>query len=89
MPTIAESGAPNFDVNPWWGILAPAGTDLRIVRKINADVAELLKTPDMQSFFKTQGAETFVTTPEEFYRLLVSDIANLARVVKASGARLD
>ncbi|HZN22758.1 MAG TPA: hypothetical protein VFB75_00930 [Burkholderiales bacterium] len=43
----------------------------------------------MQSFFKTQGAETFVTTPEEFYRLLVSDIANLARVVKASGARLD
>jgi len=89
VPTIAESGAPNFDVNPWWGILAPAGTDLRIVRKINADVAELLKTPDMQSFFKTQGAETFVTTPEEFYRLLVSDIANLARVVKASGARLD
>src|SRR6188474_3047277 len=38
IPTIAESGFPGFDVNPWWGILAPAGIDNAIVRKINADV---------------------------------------------------
>lgn len=43
VPAIAESGAPKFDVNAWWGILAPAGTGLRIVRKISADVADVEK----------------------------------------------
>ena len=57
VPTIDESGLPGFDVNPWWGILAPAGIDMRIVRKINADVADILKTKEMQEFFKAQGAE--------------------------------
>ena len=87
--TVAESGAPGFDVNPWWGILAPAGTDMRIVRKINGDVAELLKTAEMQSFFRAQGAETFLTTPEELLKILVADVNKWAKVVKASGARLD
>lgn len=89
VPTVAESGVPKFDVNPWWGILAPAGTDLRIVRKINADMADILKTAEVQSFFRTQGAETFVTTPEEFLKILVADVEKWSKVVKASGARID
>ena len=89
VPTIAESGLTGFDVNPWWGILAPAGVDNRIVRKINSDVAELLKTRDTQEFFKTQGAEALITSPEEFQKLLVADVAKWAKVVKASNARID
>jgi tripartite-type tricarboxylate transporter receptor subunit TctC len=89
VPTIAESGLRGFEVNPWWGILAPAGTDMRIVRKINADAAEVLKTKEMQEFFKTQGAEAYITSPEEFHRILVSDVEKWAKVVKASGARID
>jgi tripartite-type tricarboxylate transporter receptor subunit TctC len=89
VPTIAESGLRGFDVNPWWGVLAPAGIDMRIVRKINADVADILKTRDMQDFFKSQGAEPLITSPEEFQKMLVSDAAKWAKVVKASGARID
>ena len=89
VPTMAESGIRGFDVNPWWGILAPAGTDMRIVRKVNADTADILKTKELQDFLKTQGADTLVTTPEEFQKLLVSDVAKWAKVVKASGARID
>ena len=89
VPTIAESGLRGFEVNPWWGILAPAGTDMRIVRKINTDAADVLKTKEMQEFFKTQGAEAFITSPEEFLRILVSDVEKWAKVVKASGARID
>ena len=89
VPTIDESGLRGFDVNPWWGILAPAGIDMRIVRKINADVADILKTKEMQEFFKAQGAEALITTPEELHKMLVSDSAKWAKVVKASGARID
>ena len=49
IPTIAEAGGfPKFDVDPWWGILAPAGLSPSIARKISADIAEILKTPEMQ-----------------------------------------
>src|SRR6185295_4052837 len=89
VPTIAEAGLRGFDVNPWWGILAPAGTDMRIVRKINADTADTLKMKDMQEFFKAQGADALITTPEDLHKMLVSDSAKWAKVVKASGARID
>ena len=67
IPTIAESALPGFDVNPWWGILAPAGTDMAIVRKINADVADILRTKEMIDFLATQGAEPLITSPESVF----------------------
>ena len=89
VPSIAESGFPSFDVNPWWGILAPAGTPRPIVDKINADVADLLRTEEAQAFFRKQGADTLTTTPEAFLRMLESDVEKWAKVVKTSGARID
>ena len=89
VPTIAESGFAGFDVNPWWGILAPAATDPRIVRKVNSDVAEIQRTREIQDFFKAQGAEALITSPEEFQKMLVSDVQKWAKVVKASNARID
>src|ERR1044072_2646894 len=82
IPTIAESGFPGFDVNPWWGILAPAGTDMAIVRKINGDVESVLRTREMIEFLATQGAEPLVTSPEKFLEILQADIAKWAKVVK-------
>jgi tripartite-type tricarboxylate transporter receptor subunit TctC len=89
VPSIAESGLPGFDVNPWWGILAPAGTPRAVVDRINSDVGELLKTEEAVAFFRKQGADTLLTTPEAFLRLLEGDVQKWARVVKSSGARID
>jgi len=89
VPTIAELGYPNFDVNPWWGILAPAGTPRAIVEKVNADVAEVLRAPETQAFLKDQGAEPLIMSPQEFHELLVSDVQKWAKVVRSSGARID
>ncbi len=89
VPTIAESGYPAFDVSPWWGILAPAGLPKPIVDKVNADVAQILRTPEAQAFFHEQGAETMVTSPAAFQKILESDVVTWAKVVKASGAKLD
>src|SRR5436305_13006021 len=45
IPTIAESGYDKFDVNPWWGVLGPAGLSAALAQKINADIAEILQSP--------------------------------------------
>ena len=89
VPSIAESGFPGFDVNPWWGILAPAGTPRAVVDRINADVEQLLRAEEVRAFFQKQGADTLATTPEAFLRMLESDVEKWAKVVKASGARID
>ena len=87
--TIAESGLPGFDVNPWWGILAPAGTDMAVVHKINGDVGEILRSKEMTEFLAGQGAEPFVTSPEQFLTILTTDVAKWAKVVKAANVKLN
>lgn len=89
IPTLAESGAPGFDVDPWFGLLAPAGMPAAIVSQINADVGKVLAEPEVRAQFKAQGATPLVTTPAEFQALLESDVEKWAKVVKSSGARLD
>lgn len=89
IPTIAESGFPGFDVNPWWGILAPAGIDVAIVRKINQDVGDILRTKEMIDFLAAQGAEPLITSPDEFLGILEADVVKWARVVKSAGVTLN
>lgn len=88
-PTIQEGGIKNFDVNPWWGIFGPAGLSQPIVAKINADVAEILKTPDFQEVLAKQGATSLTSSPEEFGNLLRKDIEKWAKTVKAAGVRMN
>ena len=89
IPTIAESGFPGFDVNPWWGILAPAGIDVTIVRKINEDVANILRTKEMIDFLAAQGAEPLITSPEAFLKILEADVVKWAKVVESAGVTLN
>ena len=89
VPTIAESGFEKFDVNPWWGILAPAGLDPTIARKISADIAAILKTPEMEEVLAKQGATPLISTAEAFRELLARDIEKWKKVVKASGATIN
>src|SRR3954451_3284115 len=89
VPSIAESGFPDFDVNPWWGILAPAGLDPAIAKKINTDVSEILKTPDMQELLAKQGGTPLIMSADAFKSLLARDIEKWRKVVKASGATVN
>jgi tripartite-type tricarboxylate transporter receptor subunit TctC len=89
IPTIAEAGYRDFDVNPWFGLFAPAKVPAQVTAKINADVNDLLKTKDVQERFMAQGAEPYVTSPQEFASVLKADIAKWGKVVKDSGASVD
>jgi tripartite-type tricarboxylate transporter receptor subunit TctC len=89
IPTIAEAGYKEFDVNPWFGLFVPAKVPPQIIRKINAEVNEILKSRDVIDKFAAQGAEPYITGPEEFAGVLKADIAKWGQVVKASGASVD
>jgi len=89
VPTLAEGGLSGFELSPWFGLLAPAGTPEPVVKKINADVAAVLGDKDLLEKFAANGADPYVTTPEQFSHVLQEDIHKWAQVVKASGAKID
>ena len=89
VPTVAESGFPGFDASSWFGLTGPAGVPRDIANKISADIARVLKAPDMRERFVSQGADPVGSTPEEFGAHMKSETAKWARLVKASGARAD
>jgi tripartite-type tricarboxylate transporter receptor subunit TctC len=89
VPTIAEAALPGFDVNPWWGLLAPAGTPQAVVAQLNKEVGEAVQTPEVQEIYRKQGATSLLMSPPEFKKVLESDIAKWAKVVADSGAKLD
>jgi len=89
VPTVAESGFPGFDVNPWFGILVPAGTPAAVIGKINGDVNQTLAQKDVIDRFTNLGAVPFSTTPAQFSRIAHDDIVKWAKVVRESGATVD
>ena len=89
IPTIAESGFKDFDVTPWFGLFAPAKTPPNIIRKINQDVAEVLRNPEVIEKFNSQGADPLITQPNEFALIVKKDILKWGEVVRTSKAQID
>lgn len=89
VPTIAESGVPGYEASSWFGVVAPAATPREIVARLNTEINKALNLPDMRERFAQQGAIPAPGTPEDFGNWIRSEIAKWAKVVKASGAKVD
>jgi tripartite-type tricarboxylate transporter receptor subunit TctC len=89
VPTMIEAGMPNFEIVLYSGILAPKGMDRALVRRINAEFARAVRAPEMQPVWQNIGADPLAMSPEEFEAATAREIAKLAPVVKASGAKVD
>jgi tripartite-type tricarboxylate transporter receptor subunit TctC len=89
VPTMIEAGLPNFEIVLYSGVLAPKGMDRAVVRKLNAEFARAVQAPEMQAVWQNIGADPIVMSPEEFEKATAGEIAKLAPVVKASGAKVD
>ena len=89
VPTIAETGLPGYEFDSWFGLLGPAGTPAVEVNRINAAIGRLLKDPVILERLDKQGIEPLAMSAADFARLLATDYERMAKVVKASGAKLD
>ena len=89
VPTVAEAGVPGYELSPWYGLLAPAGTPSAVVTRLAAEATKIVHEPAMREQLVAQGAEPAGGTPEEFARTLRSDAALWKKVVKEAGIRAD
>ena len=89
LPTMAEGGLPGFDISTWFGLLAPAGTPPEAVARWNAEIVKALNAPDVREKMLAQGAEPAPTTPQEFAQFIARERDKYAKIVKASGAKVD
>ncbi len=89
VPTVAESGIPGYDFDVWYGMLFPAGTPREIVGRANAEINRVLKSPALAQRFAAVGLEPAGNRPEEFGRMIHSEIAKWHKVVKAANIRLE
>lgn len=89
IPTIAEQGYPGFEADQWYGILAPAGTPQPIVDRLNAEIRKAMTDKEIVSALARDGADVWVTTPEEFRDFIAKEIPRWAEVVKAAKIKID
>ena len=88
VPTVAET-LPGFEIDTWWGLIAPAGTPREKVQQLNAAFVAALNSAEVKARFAALMAEPAPTTPEQFAAFMQRERAKYERVVKASGAKVD
>ncbi|MPZ46524.1 MAG: tripartite tricarboxylate transporter substrate binding protein [Betaproteobacteria bacterium] len=89
VPTFAEAGLAGFDLRPWQGMFAPAGTPRPIVDRLSGEVGKIVSMPEVRDKLVSLGMEPLVSTPEQFAVLLQADMAKAAKVIKVANIRLN
>jgi tripartite-type tricarboxylate transporter receptor subunit TctC len=89
VPSVAESGYPEFEALSWQGLFAPAGTPADVMTRLSTEINKALKAPEIQDYFGSRGFIIEGTTPAVFKAFIESEVAKWTAIVKASGAKPD
>jgi len=89
IPTLAEAGVPGYEASAWFGLLAPAATPKPVVELLQRHVAAILRLPEVEKQFFEQGAQPSGNTPDEFARMITGELQKWAKVVAATGVKLE
>ena len=89
VPTFAESGLPNYDASTWNGILVPTGTPRAIIERLHAELAKILRTPNVLDRLSGDGPIGVGNTPEEFVAYIKAEHAKWGKVVREANIRVE
>jgi tripartite-type tricarboxylate transporter receptor subunit TctC len=89
VPTVQEAGVPGYEVRTWYGLWAIKGTPAAIKDRMYKETVIAMNTPDLKKIWAEQGADPGGMAPDEFAKLIKSEIAKWAKVVKDAGAKVD
>jgi len=89
LPTVEEAGVPGFEAVSWGGVMGPGGLPREIVARLHAELARILKMPDVSEKLSGLGAEIVAGTPEEFAAYLQAEIAKWGKVARDANVKLD
>lgn len=89
VPTMMESGVKDFEVVSWFGAWAPAKTPKPIVDRLNREIVDVLKAPEVRKSLATRDFQPVGSTPQQFAAFVKAEVAKYARLVKAAGIKVD
>jgi tripartite-type tricarboxylate transporter receptor subunit TctC len=85
LPTVAESGFPNFEMSYWLGLMAPAGTPRDVVERLQVESVAVLTARDIRESLAKQGAEVVTSTADEFKKVVEKDLEKWSKVIQETG----
>ena len=88
VPAVSETFK-GFEIDTWWGLVAPAGTPTDVIAKLNAAFVAALNSPEAKTRFAALMAEPVASSPEQFAAFMKTELGKYEKVVKASGAKVD
>lgn len=88
LPPVADA-IPGYEVLTWQGLVAPIGTPVEIINRLNSELVKALKNPEFAERMRGMGLELYGTTPEQFAQFIRDENMKWAKVIKATGARID
>ena len=89
VPTIAEVGLAGYEIVLWNGILVAARTPKDIIARLNSELVKVLKMPDIKEQFAAHGGEPSPSSPDQLASYMKVETEKMAKLVKASGARVE
>jgi tripartite-type tricarboxylate transporter receptor subunit TctC len=89
VPTISDAGVPGYEMAPWIGVYAPAGTPRNIIDRLNSGINKALAQPDIVQKLESQALDPLPGTPEEFNSRIKADYEKYGKLVKLTGARIE
>jgi len=89
VPTMEEAGVPGFEVESWFGFLAPAGTPRPVIERLNAAFVKVVAMPEVQQKIAESGGLPLSSTPEEFARRIRADVEKFGQIVKSAAIKVE
>lgn len=89
IPTVAESGVPGYEFSFWYGFIGPARIPPDIVQRLNSEIVAALKQQSIRERLANEGVEARSSTPEEFARLIATEVERWAKVIQRAGVRVE